>query len=160
MSTPSSSTDVPEGIVVAVRPGVATVRVDERLACPRCAAGRGCGAGIFSRGGFRLVEVHPPPGLSLRVGQPVGLSLEPRRLLHAAWMVYGVPLFALFAAALAADYLVPGETSDPAAVVIAVAGLLCGGWWSRRQLGRVACAGRFVPSVALAGRRASRADDA
>lgn len=158
MSTRSISNDTPEGVVVAVRPGLATIRIDESFACPRCAAGRGCGAGVFARGGSRLVEVRPPPGVSLRVDQPVCLSLEPRFLLQAAWLVYGIPLFALLTAALAADYFMPRETSDAAALAMAAAGLLCGGWWARRRLRRLGCAGRFVPSVAPSGRPPSLPD--
>jgi len=147
MSIPSSTLEAPEGIVVALRPGLATVRVEERFVCPRCAAGRGCGAGIFAREGPRLVEVNLPPEVTFRVGQPVSLSLEPERLLHAAWLVYGIPLLALIAAAVVAGYVIPGGASDAVALAMVVAGLLCGGWWARRRLRDAGCAGRFVPSL-------------
>lgn len=158
MST-SPSIDAPEGIVVAVGDRHATVRVDGGFVCARCAAGRGCGAGIFARGGPRLVEVNLPPGASLRVGQSVSLSLEPHRLLHAAWLVYGVPLLALLAAALAAAYVVPQGASDGAALAIVAAGFLCGGWWARRRLRQAGCAGRFVPTVVGSNRHPSAAGE-
>lgn len=147
MAKGKKASPAPEGVVVAVRPGFATVRVDAGLVCPRCAAGRGCGAGIFTRGGPRLVEVSLPPDASLRIGQTVSLSLEPQRLLHAAWLVYGVPLLALFVAALVAGYLLPGGASDGVALAIAAGGLLCAGWWTRRRLRQAGCAGRFLPSL-------------
>jgi len=159
MSPPSSTVEAPEGIVVGLRPGWATVRVDQRFVCPRCAAGRGCGAGIFGRGGSGLVEVSLPPEVSLTLGQSVSLSLEPGRLLHAAWLVYGIPLLALFSAALVAGYAMPGGTSDAVALAMAAAGLLCGGWWARRRLRRVGCAGRFVPYLAGSARRPSAPGD-
>jgi sigma-E factor negative regulatory protein RseC len=158
MSSPPSI-DAPEGIVVAVGQRQATVRIDGRFVCARCAAGRGCGAGIFARSGPRLVEVNLPPSASLRVGQEVSLSLEPQRLLHAAWLVYGVPLFALLAAALAAAYVVPRGASDGAALAIVAAGFLCGGWWARWRLRRAGCAGRFVPTVVGSSRDPSAAGE-
>jgi sigma-E factor negative regulatory protein RseC len=159
MSIPSSSIDAPEGTIVAVRPGRVTVRVDERFACPRCASGRGCGAGIFARGRPRTVEVTLPPGVSFRIGEPVRLSLEPERLLHVAWLVYGVPLLSLFGAAVFAAYLLPGEASDGRALGLAAAGLVVGGWWARRRLQRAGCAGRFVPSLDVSGRRRATTED-
>lgn len=159
MSISSSSIDAPEGIIVAVRPGLAKVRVDEQFGCPRCAAGRGCGAGIFSRGRPRMVEVTLPPGVSFRIGEPVRFSLEPERLLHAAWLVYGVPLLSLFVAAILAAYLWPGEPSDGPALGLAVVGLVGGGWWARRRLQRARCGGRFVPSLDVSGRRRAATED-
>ena len=147
MFTPSNSTDAPEGTIVALCGGLATVRVDERFGCPRCAEGRGCGAGILARGGPRTVEVNLPPGVSFHIGDSVRLSLEPRRLLHAAWLIYGVPLLSLLTAALLAAYVLPGGASDAGALALTAAGLVGGGWWARRRLHRAGCAARFVPTL-------------
>ena len=44
----------------------AVIEVDAQLACPRCAEGRGCGAGLLSGADrVRTVEARIPPGLEV-----------------------------------------------------------------------------------------------
>ncbi len=62
------------GKVIAVvrdRDGArATVSVDAAAICPRCAAGKGCGAGIFGASkSVRRIEVSLAPGLEVSEGQ-------------------------------------------------------------------------------------------
>ena len=102
----------PEGTVVLLESGTGAVRalvvVDPSAACPRCAAGKGCGAGILATGrGVRRVEVAVPDGMELTVGDRVALSLLPENLLTAATIAYGIPLGgAVAGAALAVSALV------------------------------------------------------
>ena len=67
------------------------VEVDAAEACPRCAAGKGCGAALFASSG-RRVEVSVPENLSLAAGDIVEISLAPDNLLRASLIVYGLPL--------------------------------------------------------------------
>ena len=99
--------ETPTGTVVSLtnRAGDlrAVIEVDVAAVCPRCAAGKGCGAGILGAGrGNRRVEVAVDPDLHLGEGDEVQLTLAPDSILRASVIVYGIPMLgALIAAALA-----------------------------------------------------------
>ncbi|MEX0976038.1 MAG: SoxR reducing system RseC family protein [Woeseia sp.] len=139
--------ETPEAQVTAVHPDFVTVRVDAPVVCPRCAAGRGCGAATaFARGTSRALDIAVPRGNHLQVGDTVRLSLAPARLLQAAWWVYGMPLLGMVGA-IAVMTLVLDRGSDPAAVVLALGGLVAGLLLGHRRLRRADCWSKFVPTV-------------
>jgi sigma-E factor negative regulatory protein RseC len=119
------------------------VDVDAAEACPRCAAGKGCGAALFTNSG-RRVEASVPDDLSLDAGDVVELSLAPDSLLRAALIVYGLPLIGAVAAVSIAWGLSLG---DVAASISALAGLLLGLAIARRHLGKQRCLRQFVPTI-------------
>lgn len=141
--------DNPVGTIRTIDNGLdeyrVTVAVDVSVACARCAAGKGCGAGIFSgRERTRTVAAVADQSLTLAVGDTVQLQLTETSLLSAAAIVYGIPLAgALGAAALAYGV----RLGDAAAAAAALGGLglgvLVGRWW----LARPNCLNRFVPRV-------------
>ena len=99
--------DNPSGRVVSLvdsDDGVsAVVAVDVASACPRCAAGKGCGAGLTTgTGGRRQVEARVRNGLDIAVDDVVEISLAPDNLLHAAIIVYGLPMLGAAIGALVA----------------------------------------------------------
>jgi sigma-E factor negative regulatory protein RseC len=96
------------------------------------------------------MDIAVPRGMTLQVGDRVRLSLAPARLLQAAWLVYGLPLFGMVAA-IAVMTFARERGSDLAAVAIALGGLVAGFLLGRRQLRRAACWSQFVPTV-LVGR--------
>lgn len=136
------STETASGRVVAIRGDVATVAVPARFACPRCASGGGCGAGLVAGDGERRIDLRLPAGSPLRVGAGVRLVIAPRRLLAAASLAYGLPL-AAFVLATGLGWLATG--SDPAAAVAGVAGLAAALWAGRRRLGSNPACAAFVP---------------
>ena len=123
----------------------AVVEVDVSAACPRCAAGKGCGAGLFTGSNRkRRVEAIVGKHISLAEGDSVEISLASENLLNAALIVYGIPLFgAVTAAGLA--YLL--QLGDSAAAVAAVLGLGFGLLVGRWRLSRSECIENFVPYV-------------
>ena len=124
----------------------AVVGIDVAAACPRCAAGKGCGAGIFvDTGRQRHVEASVRPGLQLSEGDLVEVALAPDNLLRAALIVYGLPMAGAILAAAVAYALALG---DVFAAVAALAGLGAGLLLGRWHLGRDECLSRFVPTVA------------
>lgn len=139
--------DTPEAKVIAVRDGSATVSVDAGTVCRRCAAGRGCGAGIFAAAQEpKLIDVTVTAGILLEVGDRVRLALAPAQLLRAAWLMYGLPLVAMVLAVLAASRTVaPG--SDLVAALFATLGLVGGTVLGRRAMSRDGCLHEFVPTV-------------
>ena len=131
--------DAPTGtlITAAGSDGLARVRVDEPVACARCAAGRGCGAGIFAR--QRAGEIIEARALTdgLEPGTSVDILLDDGGLLRAAFFAYGYPLLGALAGA------VLGSTfGDSAAAAGALAGIVVGLLTSRTRLRAVP-----VPSI-------------
>jgi positive regulator of sigma E activity len=124
----------------------ATVDVDTSVVCPRCASGKGCGAGIFSSTGKtrRIEAILSSSASSANVaeGDNVHLTLESRSLLRAAWIVYGWPLLGAATGALLANINALG---DAMAAGAALAGLALGVTLARANLGRKACLSQFVP---------------
>ena len=123
----------------------ATVEVDSALSCARCASGKGCGAGVFgSNSGARRVEAPIVGQLELREGDEVQIELAPESVLHAALVVYGLPLaLALVASGLA--FML--GLSDRNSVLTVTAGVALGIIIARRRLQRAQCLRRFTPAI-------------
>lgn len=137
--------ETPKGTVVSVtrRAGETCVVVYvETAACPRCAAGRGCGAGLPAPG--RRVELPVDPSLGLVEGDAVDLRLEPASVLRAALTVYGWPLGGAVAAAVMAYGM---RLDDAAAAAAALLGIGGGLLAARLRLARAGCIREFVPAV-------------
>lgn len=149
MSKPTAAT-LPLGVVISVAGSAderrALVEVDAARICARCAAGQGCGAGVFADGGSRRVEAAIPEGMAIAPGDTVGLELEPRSILSAALVVYGWPMLGAAAAAVLA-YL--GGFGDATTSVAALVGLVIGALLGRRRLGKQRCLERFTPVVVV-----------
>lgn len=123
----------------------AVVDIEMAAVCPRCVAGKGCGAGLASSAGRpRQVEALVPPGLDISEGDLVEVTLMPNRLLRASLIVYGLPLAGAIAAATFSYALALG---DVAAAVAAIAGVLAGLGVGRWRLSRNGCVSRFVPTI-------------
>jgi len=142
--------DNPTGIIQALvtdaRGTRAVVDVDVSTACPRCAAGKGCGAGLLvGSSRLRRVEASFSASLELAEGDNVEIALTPNNLLQAALIVYGLPMLGAVAAAGFAYVMALG---DAAAASAAIVGLLGGLVVSRWRLQHAACLGNFVPRVA------------
>ena len=139
--------DSPSGKIVAVGSTSALVEVARTPACPRCAAGKGCGAGLLSgTQKAAVLEVPLVERSGLRVGDEVVLVLKPLYLLRATLLVYGLPLAGIVSA-LTAGWLVSRPLTDGAAVALAVAGLAAGLIAGRWRLKRQACLTQFVPTI-------------
>ncbi len=139
--------DSPLGKIVAIGRGSATVTVERTVACPRCAAGKGCGAGLLSGGGTSaLLQVPLSPDSSLREGDEVRLTLEPSHLLRATLLVYGLPLAGIVLM-LITGWFISRPLTDAAAIAYAIAGLAAGILASHRQLNRHECLKHFVPKI-------------
>lgn len=139
----------PRGRIIAVRRAdagsSALVEVDAAASCARCAAGKGCGAGLLGgMAGPRRVEVLIGNNLSLREGDEVRIALAPSHLLRAAMTVYGVPLSLAVAAAAFAYFL---ELGDLAAAIAALCGIVAGLFVARSRLRKSSCLRDFTPTV-------------
>ena len=139
--------DSPVGKIVSIERGSATVTVERTAACPRCAAGKGCGAGLLSGGKTSaLFEVPLSAASSFREGDEVRLTLEPSHLLRATLLVYGLPLAGIVLM-LMAGWFISGPLTDAEAIAYAIAGLAAGFFAGHWQLNRHACLKQFVPKI-------------
>lgn len=113
----------------------AWVQAASQAGCARCAAGRGCGGGIFSRLlGTRLHRVRALNEPTAAPGDMVLLGLAEAALWQGALRVYGWPLGLLLAGLLA------GQVGGDAGALLGgaigfVLGLLLSRWHSRRLAG-------------------------
>lgn len=134
------------GKIVSVSEATATVSV-AATGCPRCAAGKGCGAGLLTGPSESTeIEIQLRPGHHYRVGEDVTLSIASSSLLRAALLAYGLPL-AGTVLALTIGWFVMAPLSDLAGGLIALAGLLAGFAAGRSQLRKDAWCKQFVPSI-------------
>ncbi len=142
MANPSG---IIQSLVSDARGKRAVVEVDVNVACPRCAAGKGCGAGLLAGNNrLRRVEVSFSEDMHLAEGDNVEIALTPNNLLRAALTVYGLPMLGAVAGAGLAYVMSLG---DAAAAIAAILGLIGGLLVGRWRLRYAACLESFVPSI-------------
>ncbi len=124
----------------------AVVEVKVAASCPRCASGKGCGAGIFTASGSAAqpVEASVRKGLDLSEGDVVEISLAPDNLLQAAIIVYGLPMLGAIAGATLAYAF---SLRDAVAAMAALIGMAAGLVVSRWRVRQTSCLRNFVPVV-------------
>ena len=137
------------GHIVSMRDETVTVVVDSPVACRRCAAGNGCGAGILA--GLEQthhIDIARPLGSQFEIGDPVSLCIAPSALLRAALIAYGLPLLALVAGS-GVSWMFGMGLDDHVAVGTAITCLLLGIMASRRILADDRACAHFVPAIVV-----------
>lgn len=147
--------DMPEAEIISVNGNQAIVRVASIAGCARCAAGRGCGAGLLSQGlPYRDLRLSLPTGRQFAPGDQVRLAMAPARLLRACCYAYGLPLLALTLVPLAA-HLFLGPLDDLSLVALAAGAVAVAVLAGRRLLRRQQCLQQLEPRIL--GRRTAGA---
>jgi positive regulator of sigma E activity len=82
--------------------------------------------------------------LELREGDEVQLELAPQSVLHAALLVYGIPLAVTVVMAGIAYF---ARLSDAEAVLAVIAGITVSAFISRQRLRRSNCLRQFTPAI-------------
>ena len=132
------------GKISALNGVVATVAVDSPMACQRCAAGKGCGAGIFQAAEkSREIEVRIPADMMVRPGDTIELTIGPKFLLRAAMLAYGLPLAGVVLFPGLA-WLISGSIADNVGIALAITGLAAGLILGRQILQRESVCEQFV----------------
>lgn len=99
----------------------------ERLACARCQAGTGCGAGLLTGDrGPTTLSVRIPPRSAYSPGDLVRIAISGPSLLRGMMLGYGLPLAGLIAGTAVAALMITGEGGEVAAVAAAFTGLAAG----------------------------------
>ena len=141
------------GQIISISADAAIISLQPVAACPRCAAGQGCGAGIFAQmrkgadaDNGRLVRLHPAAVHGRHVGDRVCLELPESTLLQASLYAYGLPLLAMLMALGGSAMLLPHA---PELLHLLTAGLgLAGGLaYGRRWSAAQTCLHRMQPVV-------------
>lgn len=138
------------GLVNSVADGRVNILVAEPIRCARCAAGKGCGAGLRLAGNQPVeIDIDLPGGVVLRAGDAVELRIDSRYLLKAALLAYGLPLLSLLVFVGGAS--LGGVESDAVVVACGVAGLVSGLALGRRFLSASYPCREFVPEIVRPG---------
>jgi len=87
--------DTEEGIILEIHGRIATVQLKSAGACSRCKAG------CMERNGFMVAEAENPVGA--KAGDTVSLGLDSKKALIASFVVFGLPLLALFIGVIATN---------------------------------------------------------
>ncbi len=125
-----------DAVVVAVEGRIAWVEAQRQSVCGQCAAAKGCGTATlgkaFRRRPARIAALNP---IGARVGERVVVGIRSRSLVQGAWMVYGLPLLALFAVPLTVQAVFLHGAPLPEGWQILLAALGLGGalWWVRHR---------------------------
>lgn len=127
--------------ILRVAGDTAWVHCESQAGCARCAAGEGCGAGLFAkllRGRLQEMPVTLPESMAgeLSAGDWLLLGLSVSAVQAAAFLLYGLPLAGLLAGVIGGA-MVPGGDAGALAGAIAGlgAGLLVARWRSARLAG-------------------------
>jgi sigma-E factor negative regulatory protein RseC len=132
--------------VVKLEQGYAWVEAERKTGCGACAQQKGCGASLFDKlFGVKRARVRALNTLRAEVGDEVVIGVAEQAVLRGSWAVYAVPLLALLAFALGAEWLaVGGELYTAAAAAV---GFMAGQLWLRRYNARIAHDPRYQPVV-------------
>jgi sigma-E factor negative regulatory protein RseC len=118
-----------QGRVVAVKEGMAEIRLGGVTGCARCDAGQGCGAGVFGRLlKRRPVTISLDNTVNAAHGQPVMVGIPESLFLRFAARLYLYPLLAGIGGAAAGYYFSTlGNVGPVGADLITLAGGLTSG---------------------------------
>ena len=133
------------GRITAIHEDRVTVEVNTASFCSRCSTGKGCGAGLLGADrGPRQVDVPLPLDAQFSPGDEVTLELAPQSLLHAARIVYGMPLVAVAVIGVLAMWL---GWSDGQALLMMLGAVAVVTAIGRRRLRRTNCLKQFTPVI-------------
>ncbi|CAH0534369.1 Protein RseC [Vibrio stylophorae] len=116
--------------VVAIQGRRITLQSAQQSSCGHCQHQSHCATGVVSKAiGGKVHQWQLESELSLQVGQQVELGLTERSLLHAAALVYLLPILGLFVGAIVGQWLFAHELAAIAGGLLVALGSL---WLSRR----------------------------
>lgn len=123
-----------QGRVVAVEPGAVWVETVRKSTCSSCSVKAGCGQGLLEQLGAsgRRGYVRAVSSLQLNVGDAVVIGVREDLLVRGSLLVYLLPLFGLFVAAVLAEQM---ALSEPWIIFSALIGFLlacCAVRWRSR----------------------------
>ena len=134
------------GVVVTVESDAVWVATQRKTTCGSCSARMTCGQGLMTSLASdkkpHLIKISTD--LLLREGDQVTLGMPEDLLVRSAFLVYMLPLLAMFISALAVNAL---NASEPWIIFAAVLGFIAGALWVRYYSDRYIDAAVIQPVV-------------
>lgn len=134
------------GVVVAVDADGIWVATQRKTTCGSCAAKAACGQGILNSLSAdkqpQIIKIQS--NLHLREGDHVTLGISEQSLVRSAFLVYMLPLAAMFIAALGMDAL---NASESWVIFAGALGFLGGALWVRLFSSRYIDAAAMQPII-------------
>ncbi len=134
------------GVVVTVEHDAVWVATQRKTTCGSCSARITCGQGLMTSLASdkkpHLIKISTD--LLLREGDQVTLGMPEELLVRSAFLVYMLPLLAMFISALGVNAL---NASEPWIIFAAVLGFLAGALWVRYYSDRYIDAAAIQPVV-------------
>ena len=134
------------GVVVTVEPDAVWVATQRKTTCGSCSARMTCGQGLMTSLASdkkpHLIKIST--NLLLREGDQVTLGMPEELLVRSAFLVYMLPLLAMFISALGVNAL---NASEPWIIFAAVLGFIAGALWVRYYSDRYIDAAVIQPVV-------------
>ena len=94
-----------EAIVISKDKEFAEVDIIRTKPCGLCGKTQGCGNSIWGKVfSFKKRKIQIRNNINAKVGEKVKLIIEENYLLKTSLLLYGVPLFSLFAGMIASEY--------------------------------------------------------
>lgn len=124
-------------IILALEPktnsqSLATIEVVRKTACGLCGKTRGCGNAIWGKiFAHKMTSFKAQNTIDAKVGQSVVVGINERAVMQSALLLYLVPLVMMLIGSILALQF---NTSDAAAIVGAVIGLLAGFFWVKAHI--------------------------
>ncbi len=120
--------------VVAIEPDVIWVEAQRQSTCGSCQVRQGCGTGLLAKHvGKRFNRIAVPNNKTVMIGQQVTVAIPEDALLQGAFLMYLLPLLAMFAGASLARWL---AWPEPLQIAAGLAALLAGFFWVSSRLKR------------------------
>ncbi|MBE0439259.1 MAG: SoxR reducing system RseC family protein [Gammaproteobacteria bacterium] len=108
------------------------LQAERQSTCSKCQVRQGCGTAMLANHvGKRFSRIAVPKTHDVVIGQDVQLAIPEEALLHGTFMMYIVPLLAMFASAAIAHSLNLNELVE---IIFGFAGLFAGFYWVKSRL--------------------------
>lgn len=118
--------------VVAIETDRIWVEAERQSTCGGCQIRQGCGTGLLAKHvGKRFNRIAVPNNKTLEIGQQVTVAIPEDALLQGAFLMYLLPLLAMFAGAGLARWL---AWPEPLQIGAALTALMAGFFWVASQL--------------------------
>jgi len=136
--------------VVAVEGDTVLCQTQRKSACHSCSVKQGCGTSVLAKVvGQRSSQIRIANTLDVKVGDEVVLGIEENALVQGSLLIYTLPLVAMIAAALLAEFWAgsQGIVSELPVILAALAGFALALFGVRYRMKKGALKNHIQPHI-------------